>query len=59
VERLTVECRGTLRVALDGQPLELTARRLRTTMVALALAAGQTVPNERLDLRDLERRITQ
>jgi DNA-binding SARP family transcriptional activator/tetratricopeptide (TPR) repeat protein len=48
VERLTVECLGSLRVALDGRPVEITARRLRTTMVALALAAGKTVPNEQL-----------
>jgi DNA-binding SARP family transcriptional activator len=45
---LTVELLGPLRVAVDGQPVELPAGRLRALLAVLAMSAGRSVPTDRL-----------
>jgi DNA-binding response OmpR family regulator len=46
--KLQVGLLGPLEVSVDGQPVVVTARRLRTLLAVLAMSAGRTVPVDRL-----------
>ncbi|NUT18779.1 MAG: tetratricopeptide repeat protein [Hamadaea sp.] len=45
---LTIRVLGPLSVSVDGRPVEITAARLRTLLVALALSADEVVSVDRL-----------